>query len=223
MIEEIPLTIDYASFRKRFVSKKKKSWARPMIWMDASEPSTIDRSGSEDIAIVNVLEQARKQFRYDPSFTREERLEETWIAADYAYSRGLGIVRFLMYILLMSDEHSRRLLILSGWKGQYVAKSASQLPNNIRVKHYNEQDIKRYRAGLRKPCPGRPYNKQTCDKFVSASHDICWHCLQMYGTTRQEWPNWLVALAQDDDREYRLRAIEALYHREFVEDMPIAS
>lgn len=217
------LTIDIAAFRKRFVSKKKKSWARPMIWMDADEPSTINRDKSEGAAIVNVLEQARYKFRYDPTFTREERLQETRIAADYAYARGMGIIRFLMFILVMSDEHSRRLLILSGWRGIDVAKNGSEFHSISRADNYDERTIKRYVAGIKKPCPGRPYNRSSCDMFVTANHGICWHCLQLYGQSREQWPKWLVSLVQDDDREYRLRAIEALYHRELVEDMPIAA
>lgn len=212
------LTIDIAAFKKRFRSKKAKSWARPMIWMDAAEPSTIDRTRSEDIAIVNVLEQARHKFRFDPAFTRDERLAETRTAADYAYARGLSIIGFLMFILVMSDVHSRRLLILSGWKGVNVAHNDHIFHNSIKRQVYDEGAIKRVISGLRKPCPGRPFNRSTCDGFVSAKHGICWHCLQMYGQTRDLWPNWLLTLVRDDDKEYRLRAIEALYHREFHEE-----
>jgi len=218
-----PLTIDYAQFRKRFVAKKKASWARPMIWMDAEEPSTVNRSLSEGDAIVNVLEQARHTFRYRSDlFTREERLQETRIAHDYALAHGLGIIRFLMFILLMSDEHCRRMLIMAGRAGN-VAKVTPEFHSISRAQSHNEKDIKRYVAGLKKPCPGRPFNKASCDRFVTANHGICWHCLQMYGMTRNEWPNWLVALVQDDDREYRLRAIEALYHREINEETAIAA
>lgn len=214
------LTIDIAAFRKRFVTKKAKSWARPMIWMDANEPSTINRDKSEGEAMVNVLKQARRQFRYDPTFTREERLQETRIAADYAMARGMGIVRFLMFILLMSDEHSRRLLILSGWKGVNVALEGHEFHVIGRADNYDERAIKRYVAGARKACPGRPFNKSTCDKFVTANHGICWHCLQLYGASRSDWPNWLLSLVRDDDKEMRQRAIEALYFREYQEDIP---
>ncbi len=216
------LTIDYAAFRRRFVTKKKKSWARPMIWVDADEPSTINRDHSEGIAFVNILEQARHQFRYDPTFTREERLEETRLAHDYAIAHGIGIIKFLMFILLMSDEHCRRLLIMAGRNGN-VARFDYEFHSIDRASTHDERDIKRYVAGIRKPCPGRPYNKNTCDGFVTANHGICWHCVQLYGASRTDWPNWLIALVRDDDKEYRLRAIEALYHREVDEDMAIAA
>lgn len=217
-----PLTIDYAAFRKRFVTKKRKSWARPMIWIDADEPSTINRDATEGVAMVNILEQARHKFRYDPTFTRDERLEETRLAHDYALAHGVGVIRFLMFILMMSDEHCRRMLIMAG-RNSNVANSGSNFHSINRASMYDERTIKRYVAGLKKPCPGRPYNRNTCDHFVTANHGICWHCLQLYGASRTEWPNWLVALVQDDDREYRLRAIEALYYREVNDDMAVAA
>ncbi len=216
------LTIDYASFRRRFVTKKKKSWARPMIWMDADYPSTINRYHSEDIAIVNILEQARHKFRYDPTFTREERLQETRIAHDYALAHGLAVIRFLMFILVMSDEHCRRLLIMAGRNGN-VAKNEVNLHITDRASLYDERAIKRYMVGLKKVCPGKPHNKSTCDGTVTANHGICWHCLQMYGQTRDTWPNWLIALVQDDDREMRRQAIEAIYHQELYEETALAA
>lgn len=218
-----PLSLNISAFKKRFARKKKVAWARPMIWLDATEPSTVNRDLSEGEALANVFDQARVQFRYNPLFTRDERLQETRIAADYAYARGLNIVRFLMMVLLMSDEHCRRLLILSGYRVADVANSGSEFHSIDRAKLYDERAIKRYVAGLRKPCPGRPFNRSSCDGFVTANHGVCWHCLQMYGQTRDLWPNWLLALVQDDDREYRRRAIEAIYHRELVEDAPIAA
>lgn len=218
-----PLTINYELFRKRFVAKKKKSWAHPMVWIDAFEPSTVNRDHSEGVALTNVFESARHEFRYNPLFTRDERLKETRLAADYAMARAMNIVKFLAFILVMSDEHSRRLLVLSGWRGSNVVENVPNLHIHSRGGIQNEKDIKRYVAGLRKPCPGRPFNHSSCDKFVTADHGICWHCLQLYGQTRQEWPKWLLALVQDDDREMRSRAIEALYHGEFVEEQTIAA
>lgn len=218
-----PLTLDITSFKKRFKAKKRVAWAHPMIWMDAYEPSTINRDLSEGEAVVNILAQSRRQFRYNPLFTREERLQETRIAADYAYARGMNIVKFLVFILMMSDEHCRRLLLLSGYKVANVVENGSEFHINSRAKLYDERAIKRYVAGFRKPCPGRPFNRSTCDGFTNANHGVCWHCSQLYGASRQEWPNWLIALVQDDDREYRRRAIEAIYHRELVEDMPNAA
>lgn len=218
-----PLTINYELFRKRFVAKKKKSWARPMLWIDAHEPSTVNRDDSEGVALTNIFEAARHEFRYNPLFTRDERLKETRLAADYAMARAMNIVKFLAFILVMSDEHSRRLLVLSGWRGSNVVENASDFHIHNRASLYDERTIKRYVAGLRKPCPGRPFNHSSCDKFVTADHGICWHCLQLYGQTRQEWPKWLLALVQDDDREMRSRAIEALYHGEFIEEQTIAA
>lgn len=218
-----PLTLDVGAFKKRFAQKKKLAWAHPMIWIEAADPSTINRDHSEGEAVVNVFEQARRQFRYNPLFTRDERLMETRLAADYATRYGLGVIRILMVVLMMSDEHCRRLLLLSGWKGNDVAKNTSEFHSNSRADLYDERAIKRYTAGLRKPCPGRPYNRSSCDGFVTANRGVCWHCVQLYGQSRQEWPNWLIALVQDDDREYRLRAIEALYHREINDDVAIAA
>lgn len=216
------LTIDYAAFRKRYRRLKRNWWARPMIWMDHDEPGTVNRDLSEGLACTNILQQARYRFRRDPSIRLEDRLDETRIARDYALAHGVGVVRFLMYILMMSDRHCRRMLVLTGTPLDAV-KIDHQFHSMSKVSKYDERALKRYVAGLKKPCPGRSFNRKDCDQFVTADHGICWHCLQRYGATRAEWPSWLVMLVRDDDKEYRRRAKEALYFQEVHEGLTLRS
>lgn len=210
------LQLDIAQFKKAFAKKKRMQWARPSIWYDADTPDTITRE-AEDSAVANVLDDSRRQFKHRTDiFTPQDRMHETRLAADYAFHRSMNIIRFLMWVLILSDEHSRRMLMLSGWRRADVAKIEPEFALISRAVKQNERQVQRIMATTLKPCPGKPENKY-CDGHTRASNDLCWHC-RLKWKTRAEYPLWLLTLVQDDDKEYRRQAQEALYHIEYVEN-----
>lgn len=214
-ISSLPTSFDYTGFRRTFLLKKRYAWARPSIWLDSSYPATVDRSGSEDPAILLVLEAARQTFKLRSDvFTPADRLEEARRLADYAADRGVTVTRLVAAMLLISNEHARRLLIQSGWKRCDVEENDQEFIIQSRAK-FDERRIRHTMMGIRKPCPGASNNPR-CEKTTTSNHDLCWPCHEIWHS-REEMPDWMLHVVRDDQREYRRQAIEALYHLELRE------
>lgn len=215
-----PLKLDYASFRKTFVKKKKMQWARPSIWYDADLADTVDRSEGEGDAIKNVLDDSRRIFKHRTDiFTPEDRMQETRLAADYAYEKYgemASVIHFLKWVLLLSETHSRKMLMLSGWRKLDSWKTAPQLVIHSRDKRFDERLILRVMMGIKKQCPGKHHNTVNCEHVTSANHDLCWTCHQIW-QTRDDMPDWMQSVVRNDRKEYRRQAIEAIYHEEYME------
>lgn len=211
-----PMKLDYVSFKRAFIKKKRMQWARPSIWYDADTPDTITRE-TEDLATLNVLDDSRRQFKHRTDiFTPHDRMHETRLAADYAFLHSMNIIRFLMWVLILSDEHSRRMLLLSGWRKADVAKNDPHITVYNRAVNIDPKQIARVMTGMKKPCPGKHHNQATCERVTTSNHDLCWSCHQVW-PTRETMPDWMVAVVRDDWREFRKRAIESLYHVQYVE------
>lgn len=214
-----PMSLDYTSFRKTFVKKKRMQWARPSIWYDADVADTINRE-TEDDAIANVLDDSRRQFKHRTDvFTPADRMGETRIAADYQWQKTYelaSVIRFLMWVLILSDSHTRKMLMLSGWHKVDSEKNAPNITILSRVKTIDPRLIGRVMAGMKKPCPGKHHNQATCERVTTSNHDLCWSCHQVW-PTREAFPDWMLAVVRDDYREFRRQAIEAVYHQEYVE------
>lgn len=216
------MKLDYPSFKRTFLKKKRMQWARPSIWYGSDTPDTITRE-TEDIALTNILHDSRSQFKHRTDiFTPADRMSETRLAADYAFFNSLNIIRFLMWILILSDEHARRMLILSGWHKADVAKNEGQLVILSRDRRFDERLILRSMMGMKKSCPGKHHNQANCEHVTTANHDLCWSCHQRWNT-RDEMPEWMQVVVRDDRKEYRRRAIEALYHMEYTEEIDEAA
>ena len=41
-----------------------------------------------------------------------------------------------------------------------------------------------------------------CGKAINTKNDLCRECLELYGTDKAEWPEWLRFLVADLKREY---------------------
>jgi hypothetical protein len=217
-----PLLINEAKFKKRFRQRKSKYWARPSVCLIADEPGTIDRNDTEGVAIVNVFEQARNIFRYHPQlFTTDDRLEEVRTLADYAYSGGKPIVRLLMYALLYSDDNCRRLLILSGWNKESDKNEDLGTIYNVGKARQNRTAIHGVLRRMDKKCPGHGANPD-CEGKIPAHRDLCFSCHELYGKTREEYPEWLRFMVRDDYAEHRKQAIEQLYHIEYHDGIKAA-
>lgn len=211
-----PLKLDYPGFKRTFLKKKRMQWARPSIWYDADTPDTIARE-TEDAAIVNILHDSRPQFKYRTDiFTSADRLHETRLAADYAIEHNRNVINFLMWILILSNEHCRRMLVLSGWRKANVEENDPHITIHNRAVNIDPKRIARVMTGMKKPCPGKHHNQATCERVTTSNHDLCWSCHQVW-PTRETMPDWMVAVVRDDWREFRKRAIESLYHLEYIE------
>lgn len=197
-------------------------WARPSIWYDADTPDTITRE-AEDAAVVNVLDDSRRQFKHRTDiFTPADRMHETRLAADYAIRNSVSVIRFLMWVLILSESHTRRMLVLSGWHKGNGGEIEPELVIHSRDKRFDERLILRSMSGMKKPCPGKHHNQINCEHVTTANHDLCWSCHQRWNT-RDEMPEWMQAVVRDDRKEYRRRAIEALYHMEYSEEIDLAA
>lgn len=212
-----PVQLDLKKFKATFTKKKRMQWARPSIWYDADTPDTIDRQHTEDNAIKNVLDDSRRQFKHRTDiFTTADRMQETRLAADYAFQHSMNIIAFLAWVLILSNEHCRRMLVLSKWSRGDVAKIDSEITIHNRATNIDPKRIARVMAGMKKPCPGKHHNQSTCERVTTADHDLCWSCHQVW-KTRETMPDWMRAVVRDDYREMRRRAMESLYHVQYVE------
>lgn len=214
-----PLKLDVKKFKQRFKERARYRWAKPSVWLISHEPTALYRE-LEVLVILSLFEQSKNIFKWRHDLWSDaDRLEEVRTLADFATEQGVSIIGLLMRTMLYSDEHCRRLLILSGWKAD-VAKNplTMVLDNRDGERFFNRKKVDRSLSVTMRPCPGKLVNKSTCAGVVAANHDLCWHCHQIYGFTREEYPKWMLFMVQDDRREYYARAKEAIYFEELPDE-----
>jgi len=186
---------------------------KPSTWLISGNPDTVERP-TEAEAIVGAFMEARRMFR--AIATQDEIMEEVRTLVHYAYTNNIGVVQLVEKCLGYSERHAYRLIARCGYKPDHVRENAPEFHIVSKVKLYDEKAIKRYMAAIIKPCPNHNHNPR-CEKTTTANHALCWACSLDY-MTREEMPDWLLWVVQEDDAEYRKQALEALYHTELIEE-----
>jgi tRNA G26 N,N-dimethylase Trm1 len=179
----------------------------------SGNPDTIERP-TEAEAIVNAFKEAQRMFR--AIATQDEIMDEVRVLVRYAYDNNIGVVQLVKVALGYSQSHTYRLIANCGVKADDGKKIEPEFHIVSKVKLYDEKAIKRYMAAIIKPCPNHNHNPR-CEKTTTANHALCWACSLDY-MTREEMPDWLLWVVQEDDAEYRKQALEALYHTELIEE-----
>lgn len=54
-----------------------------------------------------------------------------------------------------------------------------------------------------------------CGKIITNSYDLCNKCLSEYGKDRSEWPEWLIFLVADTQREKYRKVVVSRYEIHF--------
>jgi hypothetical protein len=186
---------------------------KPSTWLISGNPDTVERP-TEAEAIVGAFMEARRMFR--AIATRDEIMEEVRALVRYAHENNMGAAILVEKALGFSKSYAYELVVKSGIDRECRTETGPEFHIVSKVKLYDERAIKRYMASIIKPCPNHNHNPR-CEKTTTANHALCWACSLAY-MTREEMPDWLLWVVQEDDAEYRKRALEALYHTELIEE-----
>jgi hypothetical protein len=213
------ITID---FRKRDTPES-LWWCFPSKFIISDHADTVSRP-TEDEAIVNIIEAARRIFRYRSDvFTTQMRHTEVIKLADYANRLAINPTAFTAGVLKYDRSWVRKVLVEAGWFDKKATENAEKFHSIYESSEHPkrrqpENRVKRIMASGTKPCPAHGENR-FCKGHAYGCDSLCEECLKVYGVTRESWPDWLLFLVRDDEREARRKAQESVLHLELSDDI----
>jgi hypothetical protein len=208
-------------FRKRDTPES-LWWCFPSKFIISDHADTVSRP-TEDEAIVNIVEAARRIFRYRSDvFTTQMRHTEVIKLADYANRLAINPTAFSAGVLKYDRSWVRKVLVESGWFDKKATENTEKFASVIEGQHHKrrqpENRIQKIKASGTKPCPAHGENR-FCKGYAYGCDDLCEECFKVYGYVREDYPSWLLFLVKDDAREARRKAQESVLHLELSDDI----
>lgn len=191
----------------------------PERWVDALD---IQEQGKHSIVLLKdlIVNRVTEYSQFKQLFLRAlqrpmtllPRQQTAIMLADEALELGVTVSAYISEQLDISPQASRRLLHRAEARQMIISyqEIAKMFPFDSSIPIYSEgqqkieldaSETKRLKAGLRVPCPAKPYNFDDCAGTASAKYGLCYSCANIFGKTQAERPEWLQFLIQDNDNQ----------------------